>query len=122
MANKPEKQPSFAEGITLLNERLEHLKVKVSDMRKAGKDPFYADALLRGVRSKIHYYEVTRDPKDGEKVKDILDEAEKELAEEDKRTEITLMDEIEALVKKQIAIQEPAPKNATVEKTKKGAA
>ena len=80
--------------IAHLNEALKELKARIGDARKAGKDPFIADLVLRNVAAKIKMAEVTREIRDYEEVEKILKRAESELDEALKEEQINVKEDI----------------------------
>jgi restriction endonuclease Mrr len=77
-----------------LNEKLKELKARISDARKAGKDPFIADMVLRNVNAKIKMAEVTREQRDFDEVEKIIKRAESELEEALKEKELNVKKEV----------------------------
>jgi hypothetical protein len=80
--------------IAKLNERLRELKARISDARKAGKDPFMADMMLRNVNAKIKMAEVTHEASDFDEVEQILKRAESELKEALEEKEVNIKKDI----------------------------
>ncbi|MBU1975030.1 MAG: hypothetical protein KKG59_01360 [Nanoarchaeota archaeon] len=95
---KEQPVDTFAKDIENINIRIKELKERTSELRKKGKDPFFADISIRNAVSKIHYAEVTREQKDRDKITALLDEAKKELDAEEQRTDKSIMDEVNQMV------------------------
>ncbi|MFH1916445.1 MAG: hypothetical protein ABIJ21_04215 [Nanoarchaeota archaeon] len=93
-------EDTFAKDVTALYAKLEELRIKISELRKIGKDPLLADLILRNLRAKIHYAEITRDKQDIERIKNAINEAEQEIKEAEELKEKTLKDEINELIKR----------------------
>lgn len=89
--------------IAHLNERLRELKARISDARKAGKDPFIADMMLRNVNSKIKMAEVTHETSDYDEVEQILKRAESELKEAMQEEEVNVRKDIIQELREKIA-------------------
>jgi hypothetical protein len=86
-----------------LNERLRELKTRISDARKAGKDSFIADMVLRNVNAKIKMAEVTREARDFDEVEQILKRAEEELKEAMQEKEVDVKKDIIQQLKERVA-------------------
>ncbi|MBW2991482.1 hypothetical protein KY348_07320 [Candidatus Woesearchaeota archaeon] len=89
--------------ISALKEKLDEIKNRISEARKAGKDPFIAGLWLRNVNAKIKIAQVTHEKKDFKTVEIILNNAEKELEESLKQEEVDVKKEIETRLRKDVA-------------------
>jgi hypothetical protein len=89
--------------ITRLNEALKELKSRISDARKAGKDPLIADLVLRNANAKIKMAEVTHEQRDFDEVEQILKRAESELEEALKEEELDVKKDIIQKLRERVA-------------------
>jgi len=93
--------------ISETNRRIEEAydeKIKrISEARKAGKDPFIADLWIRNVNAKIRIANITHEKKDYEKVENILNKAELELEEALKQEDVDVKKEIEDKLRRLLA-------------------
>lgn len=89
--------------VSHLNEALRELKARISDARRAGKDPFIADMVLRNVNAKIRMAEVTREQRDFDEAEQILKRAESELQEALKEKELNVKKDILQQLRERIA-------------------
>jgi len=89
--------------ITTLKEKLNEVKNRISEARKAGKDPFIADLWIRNVNAKIRIANITHEKKDYEKVENILNKAELELEEALKQEDVDVKKEIEDKLRRLLA-------------------
>ncbi len=90
-AGTPEK---IQEKKSLLNEKLEVLKEKISDGRRQGKDMLIPSLLIRNVPPKISYYEASRNESDYHAAEKLMEEVEKEIQEEFAHKEPDLKSEV----------------------------
>ena len=91
---------TFAQDVTRIYTKLGELKIKMSELRRNRKDPLLADLLLRNIKAKLHYAEISRDQEDINKIKETIKEAEQEIKEAEEYKEKTLKDEINEIVKR----------------------
>lgn len=73
---------------------------KISETRKQGKDAFIPALVIRPFLSKLSLAKITRDAKDFAMAQQVLDDAQRELAEAQSAVEVNVKKEIAALVEK----------------------
>lgn len=91
---------TFAQEITELTQKAEELRLRISQMRRDKKDPILADLLLRNIKTKIHYAEISRSEEDIAAIKRIIKDIEQELADAENHKETNIKEEIEELMKR----------------------
>jgi molecular chaperone DnaK (HSP70) len=91
---------TFAQEITEVTKKAEELRLRISQLRKDDKDPLLGDLLLRNVRTKIHYAEISRDEQDITAIKNIIKDIEQELEDAKSHKETNIKEEIEELMKR----------------------
>jgi len=79
---KPLTPERVLKRIEAITELYRDVRQRITDARKAGKDPLIADLTLRPVPAKLEYCRLTHEEKDFQQVEAIIHEAERELAEE----------------------------------------
>ena len=101
----PDEKEAEEQALKLetLNSKLLEVKELITDARKAGKDPFIADLMLKNIKSKIQMFKVTNDMSDYNKVENILKKARLELDEAIKEEEINVKKEIENKLEEYLA-------------------
>ena len=95
------KKPAYEAGkednalrISLLKEKINEIKILVSDARKKGKDPLLAGIILKNAGAKIKMAEVTCEEHDFHEVENILKQARIELDEALKEEEVNVKQEV----------------------------
>ncbi len=78
--------------------RYHEIRQRISEARKAGKDPLIAELTIRPVPPKLDYARISRDDKDFQQIAAIMDEGEQELAEALAHEEPDARREVAALV------------------------
>lgn len=97
------EEEKHQDRIVELKEKLTEVRDRISKARKAGKDPFIADLMLRNVNAKIKMAEVTHEGKDFKIVENILNNAELELKEALTQEELNVKKEIETKLREYVA-------------------
>ncbi|MBN2053011.1 hypothetical protein JW756_05900 [Candidatus Woesearchaeota archaeon] len=97
------------EKVSRLREKLAEIKVKISEARRRGKDPFIADMMLRNVPAKIKMAEASQDKADFDRVERIIKEAEEELEEALIEEQVNVKKEIQESLQKAIAKETGKP-------------
>ena len=87
-------EQTFAQRMNNMTLKEQELRNKISEFRKVGKDMYFSQLTIANLHSKIHYAEITREPKDMDAVDKILEDAKKEIEEEGNAVEKTFMDEV----------------------------
>jgi len=96
-------EDSHGARIAGLNEKVKELKGRISDARRAGKDPFMADLFLKNANAKIKLADVTREERDFADIEQIIKRAESELKEALAEPELNVKKEIESKLRETIA-------------------
>src|SRR3989338_2634121 len=76
---KRKKELPSDEKAEYLKTELGELRNIIKDLRRAGKDPYIAELMLRVVDSKIEFFVQTKDPADYAKIVSIMNDAKREL-------------------------------------------
>jgi len=95
----PEKLQKVEEN---LRDRYEELRLKVSEMRKAGKDTLIAALVLRQFAGKIAYAHASREEKDYEQAAGILKSVQEELDEAERFEEVNIRRDVLAMAGEEI--------------------
>jgi hypothetical protein len=85
--------------IQIAKEKYNELKARISNARRAGKDPIIADFLSRNIPSKIKMAEFTREKKDFDQVDELIAKATQELEDAEKEEKIDVKKEIDIKLK-----------------------
>lgn len=86
---------SFPVQIETYNAKLKELKELMKNLRKEGKDTYIAEICLYSFPAKMHIAEITREQKDLDVLKDMLERAEKELKDAMNETIVDVRKEVE---------------------------
>jgi len=92
-----------SEVISELKNMYEEIYTRIADYRKEGKDMFIPYMHLRLIKQKIHFLEISKDEKEQNKIKILLEEVNEEIREALKNEQQTLK---EFIIKKANIIKE----------------
>jgi len=81
MAEKTDKNDPMHASLESIKAQVDNLKKSISSLRKSGKDVEIVSLKMLDVPYKIKVVEATKDPKDLNKLKDMILDIEKEIEE-----------------------------------------
>lgn len=85
----------------MLMQEYTELKEQLKELRKQGKDPIIPELIIKTVKAKIEYYQVTKDETTLNAIKDMLKRAKDEALEVKLEKDINIREEINNALRKE---------------------